>query len=93
MTGAELRAHRRAAGLSQEELARRAGVTRDTVHYWEAKPRVNLHQMAPRRFVEVLGLGGLCDAIARAGMGSYSGQPHPRLHCNAHGGRQAAHHL
>ncbi|WP_176559561.1 helix-turn-helix domain-containing protein [Rubellimicrobium roseum] len=78
MTGAELRAHRRAAGLSQVELARQAGVTRDTVRYWEAKLRVNLHQMAPQRFMEVLGLGGLRNANARArGWGLTQNDPIP----------------
>lgn len=71
-TGAELREHRRAAGLSQGELAERAGFTRDTVRYWEAKAEVNLRQAAPRRFLEALGLGGLNDTDARAGMGPYS---------------------
>ncbi len=66
VTGAELRQHRRAAGLSQEELAEQVGVTRDTVRYWEAKAEVNLRQVAPRRFLEVLGLGGLSDTSAPA---------------------------
>jgi transcriptional regulator with XRE-family HTH domain len=56
MTGAELRAHRKAAGLSQSELAKRAGVSRDAVGYWEAKEVVPTRYGAPNRFCEVLEL-------------------------------------
>lgn len=38
MTGKELAALRRRADLSQSALARRVGVSRQTVSYWEAKP-------------------------------------------------------
>ena len=54
ITGAELRAHRKAAGLSQSELAKRAGVSRDTVGYWEAKEVVPTRHGAPNLFCEVL---------------------------------------
>lgn len=42
MTGAELAAIRRAAGLTKAELARRCGIGRDAVQYWERKTRVPL---------------------------------------------------
>lgn len=35
MTGAELAAIRKVAGLSQTELSKRAGVSRHAVSYWE----------------------------------------------------------
>lgn len=57
MTGAELRAHRKAAGLSQKSLAEHAGVCRETVQYWESKAEVPAWGVAPQRFREVLGLG------------------------------------
>ena len=56
MTGAELRARRKALGLSQVELARRAEMSRDTVQYWERKAVVDPRQVGPRRFFEVLGM-------------------------------------
>lgn len=54
MTGEELKAHRKNAGLSQRELAEAAGVHRCTVVYWEGKPNVDLIGHAPLRFFEVL---------------------------------------
>jgi transcriptional regulator with XRE-family HTH domain len=56
VTGAELRAHRKAAGLSQIELARRAAVGRHAVQYWEAGAHVDPRGWAPKRLCEVLGL-------------------------------------
>lgn len=67
MTGAELRSHRRAAGLSQQALAERAGVSRDAVQYWERKAQLDLRGYAPRRFFEVLGLRVFSTPNARAG--------------------------
>ena len=66
MTGAELRAHRKAAGLSQAELAKRAGFSRDAVGYWEAKEVVPTRHGAPARFCEVLGLRVLSHHYAHA---------------------------
>ena len=40
MTGAELSAQRKTAGLSQVELARRVGVGCHEARYWEAKPNL-----------------------------------------------------
>jgi transcriptional regulator with XRE-family HTH domain len=56
LTGAKLRAHRKAAGLTQVQLAKRAGFSRHAVYYWEGKEVVNTRQSAPRAFCEVLGL-------------------------------------
>ena len=56
MTGAELRAHRKAAGLSHAELAKRTGVSRDAVGCWEAKDVVPTRYGAPFQFCEVRGL-------------------------------------
>lgn len=41
MTGNELAALRRSAGLSQSALAKRAGVSRQTISYWENKPALD----------------------------------------------------
>ena len=66
MTGAELRAHRKAAGLSQVELAKRAGVARGAVGYWEAKAVVPTRYGAPGRFCDVLGLPYYANSNAHA---------------------------
>jgi DNA-binding XRE family transcriptional regulator len=66
MTGAELRAHRKAAGLTQLALAQRAKVSRDAVQYWEAKASVNLCGWAPKRICEALGLKAYPHQYARA---------------------------
>lgn len=54
ITGADLRAYRKAAKLTQADLASRAGVCRDTVNYWEAKDRVPLRWGAPAAFASLL---------------------------------------
>ncbi|SMO69748.1 HGGxSTG domain-containing protein [Paracoccus laeviglucosivorans] len=41
MTGNELATLRRRAGLSQAVLAKRAGVSRQTISYWENKPALD----------------------------------------------------
>ena len=56
MTGSELRAHRRAKGLSQQALSLKASVSCDTVRYWEAKAEVNLWGGASRRLLDALGM-------------------------------------
>ena len=66
MTGAELRAHRKAAGLSQAELAKRSGMARGAVGYWEGKAVVPTRYGAPRRFCDVLGLPYYCHHYAHA---------------------------
>ncbi len=66
MTGAELRAARKAAKITQADLAKRVGVSRDTVQYWEAKAQIGWHG-AWRLMAEVLGLRINPPTIARAG--------------------------
>jgi DNA-binding XRE family transcriptional regulator len=66
MTGAELRAARKAAGLTQAAMAERVGVSRDTVQYWEAKPLI-CRWGAGKRMAEALGFAGLSRNNARAG--------------------------
>ncbi len=56
ITGAELRTCRKAAKLTQAELAKQAGFARDAVCYWEGKDRVPLRSGAPAAFAKVLGL-------------------------------------
>ena len=71
MTGAELRARRKALKLSQVELARRAEMSRDTVQYWEKKAVIDPRQVGPRRLFEVLGVQDYPTrpAYVRAGWG------------------------
>lgn len=57
-TGADLRAHRKAAGLTQVELARLAGCSRETVQYWEKKPAVDVRAATPRRLCHLVGMRG-----------------------------------
>ncbi len=67
LSGADLRKHRKAAGLTQIDLAQLAGVGRHAVQYWEAKAIVKTREYAPRRFCEALGLPDYHTSIARAG--------------------------
>ena len=76
MTGAELPAHRKAAGLSQSELAKRVGVSRDTVGYWEAKEVVPTRHGAPFFVLRSARFAGFVTPLrARAGLGSYNARP------------------
>lgn len=56
MTGADLAAIRKAAGLSQAVLARRAGIGRHAVSYWESKRQIDLRAWAVERIAEVIDL-------------------------------------
>ncbi len=67
LSGADLRRHRRDAGLTQTQLAKRAGVSRETVQYWEAKPAIDWRFGAPNRFAEALGLRVYVTTNARVG--------------------------
>jgi transcriptional regulator with XRE-family HTH domain len=80
MSGAELRAARMAAGLTQTALAARAGVSRSTVQYWEAKPLLKPSGGA-RKLAEALGLVALLRSNVRArGWGLSVAQEFSRLH-------------
>jgi transcriptional regulator with XRE-family HTH domain len=65
VTGAELAAGRKRAGLSQTELARQAGCGRHAVSYWECKPVVDLRAWAIERMATVLDLPDT-PAVTRA---------------------------
>ena len=67
MTGAELTAARRRAGLSQAALGARAGVPRPTVAYWERRPWVDLGWHASRLLLREL-----------VRLGAFDGPPLPR---------------
>lgn len=66
ISGVDLRAARKAAKVSQADLAKRVGVSRDTVQYWEAKAQIGWHG-AWRLMAEALGLRELLTSSARAG--------------------------
>ena len=66
ISGADLRAARKAAKVTQADLAKRIGVCRDTVQYWEAKLQIGWHG-AGERMAEALGLRINPPTIARAG--------------------------
>ena len=63
MTGAELRRHRKAAGLSQSVLAQRAGIGRHAVSYWECKAEIDPRGWAVKCMAKVLNLK-LPDKVA-----------------------------
>ncbi len=56
MTGAEPAFLRKAAHLSQTALAKRAGVGKHTVSYWECKPHLDCRGWAVLRMFGALGL-------------------------------------
>lgn len=56
MTGAELAAIRKAAGLSQTELAQRAGIGRHAVSYWECKAKLDRRSWAVVQIGKVMAL-------------------------------------
>lgn len=56
MTGTELRLGRKAAGLSQAQLAAAAGIGRQAVSYWENKSVLCGNGWACRRMFEALGI-------------------------------------
>lgn len=53
--GAELAVRRKAAGLTQRQLADAAGVGRTAVQYWEAAPHLDPRGWAVQRMAEALG--------------------------------------
>ena len=70
ITGADLRNARKAANLTQVDLAQRAGIGRHAISYWECKAVVPLSRWAVGRMVAVLGQNSLPDYYppnARAG--------------------------
>ena len=69
VTGSALRGYRRAAGLSQIALADHAGVSRETVQYWESKPVLDTNGWGPKRLFEALGLRVLWTITRARGWG------------------------
>ncbi|MFN3262978.1 MAG: HGGxSTG domain-containing protein [Pikeienuella sp.] len=55
MTSEELKRLRLDRGLSQAELARRTGLHRNAVRYWERSERIDLRGHAPRLLLKALG--------------------------------------
>lgn len=70
MTGKELAEIRKAAGLSQTELARCVGIGRHAVSYWECKAEVDRRSWAVKRMACILDLPYFLHQYrARAGWG------------------------
>lgn len=67
VTGAELRAARKAAGLTQAALAKKAYLGRHAVIYWEKRGTIRLREIAPRRIAYILGVSDNLTTNARAG--------------------------
>lgn len=57
MTGAELRAYRKAMGLTQKALAHRAIISCSAVKYWEQKAGIDPKCRAVKRIAGALGIG------------------------------------
>lgn len=66
MTGKELAAQRKEAGMTQAQLARAAGIGRHAVSYWETKSRVDRTSWAVRLMAEILNLPDYSTTNARA---------------------------
>lgn len=62
-SGTDLRRARKNAGLSQAELARRAGLCRETVSNWENRPCLVWGSPAIGRMVDVLGVEVLPESF------------------------------
>ena len=70
MTGAEWRAHRIAARLTQKALAKRASVSISAVKYWERKTQIDPYGWAVVRLAKALGISNRIPFMpnnARAG--------------------------
>lgn len=66
VTGADLKALRTDAGLTQRALAVLAGTSRNAVQYWERRKVLDPTGWAVRQFAEVLGLDHFPHRYARA---------------------------
>lgn len=71
-SGADLRAHRKARGLTKVELVKLAGIGRHVVYYWEAKARIRSRNWAPARICEVFELTVYRTPVRARGDGTYS---------------------
>ena len=83
-TGTAMKAARKAGGLTQRDLAKQEGVSREAVQYWEAKAIVPLRYGAPCAFAKVLQLPELAknfpnNAHAGDGVIRGDGKLPPRL--------------
>ena len=67
LSGRDLPAFRRERGLTQAELARIAGIGRQTVIVWKGKAVVNPWGWAPRRMLDALGVRVVQPAVSHVG--------------------------
>lgn len=87
-TGKDLSQARKAAGLSQTELAACIGFGRHAVSYWEIKPSISWGQLlygVPAAICSALGLSfaGLSDPYARAGGWAFTDWEQKRIEADA----------
>jgi transcriptional regulator with XRE-family HTH domain len=75
LSGQELAALRRGAGLTQVQLAQTAGIGRHAVSYWESRAKVNPWSWAPKRMLDVLGVKVVphSNTTTRTGAGARHG--------------------
>ncbi|HPD91069.1 MAG TPA: helix-turn-helix transcriptional regulator [Pararhodobacter sp.] len=66
LTGRGLAALRKAAGMTQGQLAAAAGIGRHAVSYWETKPVVDRNGWAVKRIAGIIGLPDYYPPNARA---------------------------
>jgi transcriptional regulator with XRE-family HTH domain len=70
LASADLRAHRKAAGLTQAALARLAGCAREAVQYWEGQPALSLQSALLCRLCALVGMRGFATSMrAHVGWG------------------------
>lgn len=91
MTGADLANIRKAAHLTQKELAALVGIGRQAVSYWEGKARVNLRTYALRKIGAVLPLPEEPAALRTREVG-FNSETRENRRCLPYDQKQIGHH-
>lgn len=74
-TGAELRAYRKTAGLTQTALARLAGCQPGAVAYWERAPRLDVRSDLVVRLTRLVGMYDHASCTCPGGRARWSLTP------------------